>query len=1272
MLVHGNQPETLRDLLVTWMRRYPLAPLEQEIVLAQSNGIAQWLKLALAADPGAGEGASQEGGLGIAAALEISLPSRFLWRVYRAVLGAEAVPETSPFDKSRLAWRLMRLLPAAMAQTEYAPLRRFLTQDADLRKRFQLAERLADLFDQYQVYRADWLAAWAAGDDVLIDARGNRNPLPEEQRWQASLWRALLADVAAGPRDPGDRGGPGVAAGPLDPGDTGKAPDTGYPDGPWWEGDADYADLAGQADQAGQLGLGRAGIAGRAGRAAVHAAFLRRAADWPAGERPPGLPRRLMVFGISSLPRQSLEVLAAMARWTQILMCVHNPCEHYWADIVADKDLLRAERNRQRRRGGMPTDLAEGDMHLHAQPLLAAWGKQGRDFIGLLDEHDDAAARAGYAGHFQAIGQRIDLFDSPEDPCELNTLLAQLQDDIRDLRPLAETRDHWPPVNPARDDSIRFHIAHGPQREVEILHDQLLAAFNADPSLTPRDIIVMVPDIDSYAPYIQAVFGLLDPDDPRFIPYSVADQGRRATDHLIRALETLLNLPQSRLAVSDLLDLLEVPALRRRFGIDGSDLPRLHRWVRGANIRWGLHAEQRASLDLPGQPDADAQHTWRFGLRRMLLGYAVGAGAVEWRGIEPFDEIGGLDAALLGPLARLVEKLDETWRMLREPASVADWCARLRALMVDFLDPADSGDAYTLLQLETALQEWQEVCAEAGLDEALPLAIVGEHWLSRLDEGGLSQRFFAGAVTFATLMPMRAIPFRHVCLLGMNDGDYPRQRKPLDFDLMGGDYRPGDRSRREDDRYLFLEALLSARERLHLSWVGRSITDNSPRPPSVLVGQLRDHLAAGWRLAGYQGPGEQAAAALLAALTLEHRLQPFSPVYFSENPAVSPWFTYAKEWRPSASEQADLPSATPGQGEAPRTPELMAHPPARPTSAMGTLDVKAALPPLVRDEPLGLRELGDFLKAPVKAFLRHRLGVFFEREDAPGEDQEPFALDGLGRWHLLDELIRVQALALGRGEAIAVARTDRLDRIRRRGDLAPGAFGEALAEELAAPMDDLFDRYQAALGRWPYAIGEEEAIRFQAEVAGQVPEVADWLGGIRVDEAGERGRVVLETSDLVKDSHYRGDMLIRHWVAHLAGHLAGGPMTTQVISMMGDVEMKPLALAQAQEHLADILVAWREGMRRPLPLAAKSAFAWLKAGDASAALKVYEGGFNQKGEVETDPYLARAYPDFAALTASGEFADLAETLLRPLYEALPADKRKPGKSRPSQAPGDTA
>ncbi|MBP9603085.1 MAG: exodeoxyribonuclease V subunit gamma, partial [Chromatiaceae bacterium] len=319
MLVHGNQPETLRDLLVTWMRRYPLAPLEPEIILAQSNGIAQWLKLALAEDASGGEGATGGGGLGIAAALEISLPSRFLWRVYRTVLGPEAVPETSPYDKSRLVWRLMRLLPEAMTRPEYGPLARFLSQDADLRKRFQLAERLADLFDQYQVYRADWLATWALGEDVLIDARGNRSPLPEEQRWQACLWRDLLVDVETDPGDPGD---------------------------------------AANAGDAGARGPGS-----QAGRASVHEAFLRRARDWPGDERPPGLPRRLLVFGISSLPRQALEVLAALARWSQVLMCVHNPCEHYWADIVADKDLLRAERARQCRRDGGTTDLPAESLH---------------------------------------------------------------------------------------------------------------------------------------------------------------------------------------------------------------------------------------------------------------------------------------------------------------------------------------------------------------------------------------------------------------------------------------------------------------------------------------------------------------------------------------------------------------------------------------------------------------------------------------------------------------------------------------------------------------------------------------------------------------------------------------------------------------------------------------------------------------------------------------------------------------------------------------------
>ena len=1220
MLVHGNHPEALRELLVGWMKRYPLAPLENEVILVHSNGIAQWLKLALAADDGCG----------IAGALELSLPASFLWQVYRCVIGAEAVPAESPVDKPRLLWRLLRLVDELDEQPVYAPLRRFLENDDDARKRYQLAERLADVYDQYQVYRADWLAAWAAGADVLIDATGKKQPLAADQRWQPALWRAVLADI-------------GGAS----------------------EGERALAS------------------AGQRGRAAVHAAFLEACAHWPQATRPAGIPRRVLVFGISALPRQSLEVLAALARWSQVLICVHNPCEYYWADIVSDRQLLAnaqaqgERRARQARRSGSPAVLSEELLHLHAHPLLAAWGRQGRDFIGLLDKYDSDQARSGYAPRFSEIGQRIDVFSENGG----QTLLRQLQDDIRALRPLAETRALWPPVDVARDPSLRFHVAHGAQREVEILHDQLLAAFAADPTLRPRDVVVMVPDIDGYAAHIRAVFGLPERDDARYIPYSLADQKRRSGDPLAQAIETLLALPQSRFAVSELFDLLDVAALRRRFGINEDDLPLLRRWIRGANIRWGLHAEQRASLGLPPQPETPAApNSWLFGLRRMLLGYAVGAGADAWQGIEPYDEIGGLDAALLGPLVLLVERLEAAWRTLREPATVAVWCERLRALLTDFFDAdgEDAGnsdnaaaDAYLLQQLEAALDDWREMCDQAAFVGSLPLSVVGDHWLAQLDAGGLAQRFFAGAVTFATLMPMRAIPFRQVCLLGMNDGDYPRARVPMDFDLMGRDSRPGDRSRREDDRYLFLEALLSARDALHISWIGRSINDNTPRPASVLVGQLRDHLAAGWRLAADDTPGD--GAALLAALTVEHRLQPFAPDYFAPQAATGPLFTYAREWRPGHAPAADVHRAD-----------------------------TAPLPALRREEPLTLGELADFLKAPVRAFFRQRLGVTLTLADPTSDDNEPFVVDALAHWSLQDELIAgVRQLPAGALQVDAFETSDRFDaqqrqtlaRIVRRGELPAGAFGEAAAAALSAPLVGLHARYGEALARWPLPVDDQE-VRFGAADDDEAIELADWIVGVRSNTGGERGRVVVETSALVRDRHYRGDKLIGHWLTHLAAQLTGVPLTTLVLSVAGDVELAPLSIDEAQAHLAALLDAWRQGMRRPLPLAVKSALVWLKAlppsgaaRDATtiatasaAARKVYESGYGSLGEVGNCPYLQRAYPDFAALLRDGtsactdadadvgvgadaaaaatEFAQLAERLLHPLLQALPVTQRR--------------
>ncbi|WP_077048022.1 exodeoxyribonuclease V subunit gamma [Pseudomonas sp. KK4] len=1127
MVVHGNRLDELRSLVVSWMRRYPLAPLENEIALVQSNGIAQWLKLALAEDPEEDD----TGGCGIAAAIDVQLPGSFMWQLYRMVLGREEIPANSLLDKAPLTWRLMRLLPQLINQPHFEPLQRFLTNDTDLRKRYQLAERLADLFDQYQVYRADWLEDWAQGRHQLRNGRGETKPLPPANCWQAELWRALLLDV-------------------------------------------------------GEKGMAQS-------RAGVHQRFVERINSLDVA--PAGLPSRVIVFGISSLPAQALEALAGLARFSQVLLCVHNPCRHHWADIVADKDLLRHQYKRQARKSGMPVVLDPQNLHQHAHPLLAAWGKQGRDYINLLDSYDDPNS---YRSAFR--DGRIDLFSDGE---PLN-MLNQLQDDILELRPLNETRERWPAVDPQIDQSIRFHIAHSAQREVEILHDQLLARFSADPNLRPRDVIVMVPDIDSYAPHIRAVFGQLDRHDPRFIPFTLADQGQRGRDPLLIAVEHLLKLPDSRFPVSEILDLLDVPSLRARFGVEERDLPTLHRWIEGAGIRWGMNAEQRAGLGLPA---ALEQNSWRFGLRRMLLGYAVG-NAVTCEGIEPYDEIGGLDAALIGPLVALLDALEIAHLELTQPATPAQWSLRLQALMALFFQATNEHDDFLLTQLEALRETWLETCESVGLQDQLPLTVVREAWLAGLDQGRLSQRFLAGAVNFCTLMPMRAIPFKLVCLLGMNDGDYPRAQPPLDFDLMGSDYRPGDRSRREDDRYLLLEALLSARDQLYISWVGRSIRDNSERPASVLIGQLRDHLAGGWRVDG-------AEKNLLEALTQEHPLQPFSARYFHEGDKL---FSYANEW------------------------QVLHH------AVDQAADIEI-LTPHVQEEPLSLGQLQDFLRNPVRHFFSQRLKVFFEAAEVPLADEEPFVLDSLQRYSLSDNLLEAALADLDNHDQALESRARRL---QNSGLLPMAGFGEYLQRELIEPLPDLLQRYQHLLALWPTPL--TSALPVNLELHGL--QVEGWISGLHQRADGGLLSVTTIPNKIGSIKTRKWHRLIKPWVNHLVACASGLAMTTALVASDDSLVLAPMEAQSAQRILGDLLLAWQSGMRQPLPIAVKTAFAWLGQTEPhkaqAAARKAYEGdGQNTDGERRESVALARQFADYDALVADESFVDWCNALYRPLLEA---------------------
>jgi exodeoxyribonuclease V gamma subunit len=1139
---HSNRAEDLAEIVINWIRRHPLNPMEEEIILVQSNGMAEWVKMELARIGG------------VCAATRVELPSRFLWRTYRQVLGRDAVPPDSPLDKVPMIWRLMQLLPTLMTEPDFAPVAGFLQADEPDRM-LQLAAKLADLFDQYQNYRADWLDAWAQGQDHLILANGAVTELPPEQRWQPQLWRAVLQTL--------------------------------------------------DAQQQQSI------------RPQLHQRVLARlASDEPLASK---VAQRVIVFGMSQIPWTTLQALAALAPHSQVMLAIPNPCRFYWGDIMDGRELLQSVRRRQPLRQGRElSNLPLEDMHAHSHPLLAAWGRQGRDFIRQLDVFDDAEQ-----SRLKFELARIDLFDETEDD-EHTPLLKQVQNRIRDLVPLA---DHEATPLATNDNSIVFHSAHSKVRELEILHDQLLQLL-AQPAnesaLNPRDVIVMVPDIEQMAPAIRAVFGQYKRGDARFIPFDIADMSAKTSSPLIGALDWLLRLPQQRCCMSELVDLLEVSAVAARFGIDQGSLPKLTQWMVGAGIRWGLNVAHRADLGLVACGDQNS--VW-FGLRRMLLGYASGMVAVDeplayFNDIEPYAEVGGLEAELAGSLAHLLQALMNWWTQASTPATPAIWAERGRTLLAEMVKAESETDKQALSALEDGLVAWQLACEEASFEQEVPLIVARSAWMEAMEVPKLNQRFQAGGVTFCTLMPMRAIPFEVVCLLGMNDGEYPRRSMRSDFDLMGlpGTSRPGDRSRRDDDRQLMLEALLSARRLFYVSWCGRSVRDNSEKPPSVLVSQLRDYLNAGW--------GQD----VVPERTTHHPLQPFSRRYFETG---SPLVTYAREWRAA---HGSMEVATEDGPSGEKATEI---------EPLATFSADPNL-------PVTLSQLTGFLRNPVKAFFRQRLLVVFEEDSQDKADEECFAIDGLQEYGLIQELLANATAQTSQVQSQACV-TSALTRLRKAGELPHQGLGDLKQQALHEVLTTMLQAWRTEQARFPEA-AERQSVRLQ--VGDLVLE--DWIDHLRqgdvVADPGASHQIhtvtawlELQPSKLLEKGTKpiaRADKLLAPWVRSLA--MAAGGLTAQgvLVGRDGVLDISPMPQDEAQTTLSMLLSLWLQGMNTPLPLPLKTALAQLEEKNASAH---YEGGYMQSGEVD-ESCLARMFPDFETLTEDGHFEALAQQVYAPLLQ----------------------
>ncbi|MDP4176556.1 MAG: exodeoxyribonuclease V subunit gamma, partial [Bacteroidota bacterium] len=608
-------------------------------------------------------------------------------------------------------------------------------------------------------------------------------------------------------------------------------------------------------------------------------------------------------------PRFHVEVLNMLSDRLSVKLYHLNPCKEYWG---------RSDRKSD---GGS---------------LIASMGKLGRDFFEILLDNNIYS------------NQDNEFFTD----IERKNILTNIQADILELTDPSLSEEKYAAVED--DNSLVINSCHSPVREVEVLFDSLLDMFDQDSTLRPEDIVVMAPDIEVYAPYIHAVFGTAAAEIK--IPYSIADRSIRRESRIIDTFLKIIEMHKGRLSTVDVLSVLEVPAVMSKFGISENELESIQHWIRDTQIRWGKDSQERAELGLPEYEE----NTWEAGFRRLFLGYALpGSGENMFEGILPYDNIEGIEAVTLGKFYEFMRQLCTAIDILKKSFTLKGWTDELTKMTGTFFLPVNTQmpELNKLITVITELEKQQEL---SGYSKEFDIPLVSYYLKGRLEMESSGQGFLKGGITFCSLLPMRSIPFSIICLIGMDHNSFPRESKSLGFDLMRKNPEIGDRSRRNDDRYLFLESLISAREKLYISFVGQSIRDNSTIPPSVLVSELIDYTQNYFSFPD----GKHA----FDFLVTKHKLQAFNPEYFTKENKL---FSYSDNYRLTAERYI-----------APR----IKHQP------LGMTDVKLQMPEI---SGIDINDLISFFSNPAKYFLRSRLGIYLQDIDDTFETSETFELGPL-------------------------------------------------------------------------------------------------------------------------------------------------------------------------------------------------------------------------------------------------------------------------------------
>jgi exodeoxyribonuclease V gamma subunit len=822
--------EQLSERLAESIRVAENGVFDPHYIVTQTDGMNNWLRMQLATR------------LGIAGNVRFQRPNDLINLLYFLIRG-----EDSELLSSRhMSWLIYRILGERGFVSKFPSIAAYYTEggsDKDTR-RIALAEKMADLFDQYQIYRTDMMRGW--NSDKPSDGG--------VAAWQQYLWMA--ARTASGNRLPDkSRVGDEILNGLKDP-------------------------------------------------------ELRRR-----------LRRRLPavhIFGLSIITDYHIRLLSALSEVIDVHFHLLNPAPAvYWFDDRSEKQIARWRSK----------SLPVADSAIAGNALLGSWGKVLRDTFGMLFSQD------------LFLNAYEELESEPPVP---DNLLHKIQHDI--FYAAQPGAGNVFTSEDLQDGSLTMSACYTIPREVEVLYNYLVHIVMQGGRIAPRDIVVMVSDVDAYAPYIKAVFG----NAPYRFRYTIADESFHEGDTLLDALRSVLQLTPDQLTAETVMQLLDRSYIRRRFGI--SDPVALRELVAAAGIRFGID----------GRAEDDTRFvSWRHGVRRIMYGICMSGDGLYGDGDDafyPLDLMEGGEAREAIRFCHFAEVLITTIEARRGLRTISGWVSYIDYVLHEliFEPESDADEDYHALMQQ--LSDYNLVNDWMG--ERIPFEVFISSFLQSLHETRRSGLYANGGITFCSLIPMRSIPFKVVAMLGMDFDKFPRREMAPSFNLMARDPRRGDRSTRENDKHLFLETLLSARDKLYISYRGRNAKDNSHLPPSALVDELLDYI----------GNNMDERQDVRHVLVRVHPLHAHSKRYASGTPG---FYDYLNSRTRALAKVSGQP---------------------QPQTASDTLNLEA---------------LRRFLRNPIRSFYNHRLGIYYAGAAAVLPETELFQLDHLQQWQFKGELLQV-------------------------------------------------------------------------------------------------------------------------------------------------------------------------------------------------------------------------------------------------------------------------